>query len=116
MHSKALKDTRRFMTRMFVDYYTLPQLLDQIQDIDVWVRINGTDVVGSTGRVSIPNRHGSIDGHVLPAWNYYLPLNANDYVQLYWAATSTAVSLETMPASSPHPSTASLIATIQKVG
>jgi len=88
----------------------------QIQDIDIWIRINGSDVTGSTGRVSIPNSHGGVSGHILPGWNYYLSLNANDYVQLYWAATSTAVSLETMPASSPHPSTASLIATIQKVG
>jgi hypothetical protein len=87
----------------------------QIQDIDVWVRINGTDVVGSNGQVSIPNKHGSIDGHALLGWNYYFSLNANDYIQLYWSATSTMVSLETLPAAGPHPSTASLIATMSKV-
>lgn len=87
----------------------------QIQDVDVWIRINGTDVVGSTGRVSVPNRHGSIDGHVLPAWNYFLTLNANDYVQLYWAVTSTSVSLQTNAASAWAPSTASVIATLNRV-
>jgi len=85
------------------------------QDVDIWIRINGTDVVGSAGRVSVPKRHGSIDGHALPGWNYYLSLTANDYVQLYWAATNTSVSLQTVAAASPIPSTASLIATMEKV-
>lgn len=87
----------------------------QIQDVDVWVRINGTDVTGSTGRISVPNKHGSVDGHILPAWNYFLTLNANDYVQLYWAVTSTAVSLQTNAASAWAPSTASVIATLNRV-
>ncbi len=85
------------------------------QDIDVWVRINGTNVVGSTGRVTIPKKHGSIDGHVLPGWNYYLTLAANDYVELYWAASSTAVKLEHNAASAWAPSTASIIATMTRV-
>lgn len=87
----------------------------QIQDVDVWIRINGTDVVGSTGRVSVPNRHGSVDGHVLPAWNYFLTLNANDYVELYWAVTNTSVKIEVNPASAWAPSTASVIATLNRV-
>ena len=87
----------------------------QLQDVDVWIRINGTDVVGSTGRISVPNKHGSVDGHVLPAWNYFLTLNANDYVQLYWAVSSTAVSLQTSAASAWAPSTASVIATLNRI-
>lgn len=85
------------------------------QDVDVWIRINGTDVTGSTGRVSIPKRHGSTDGHALPGWNYYLTLNVNDYVELYWAASNTTVRLETNPASAWAPSTASIIATMTRV-
>jgi hypothetical protein len=87
----------------------------QIHDVDVWIRINGTDVVGSTGRISVPNRHGSIDGHVLPAWNYFLTLNATDYVQLVWAVTNTLVTLQTSAASAWAPSTASVIATLSRV-
>jgi hypothetical protein len=87
----------------------------QIQDVDIWIRVNGTDVTGSTGRVSVPNKHGSIDGHVLPAWNYFLTLNANDYVELYWAVTNTSVSLQTNAASAWAPSTASVIATLNRV-
>lgn len=84
------------------------------QDVDIWIRINGTDVVGSTGRVSIPKRHGTTDGHALPGWNYYLTLNASQYVELYWAASSTSVKIEHNAASAWAPSTASIIATMTR--
>jgi hypothetical protein len=86
-----------------------------IQDVDIWLKKNGTDIAGTNGRVSVPNRHGSIDGHILPAWNYFLNLNANDYVQLYWSTTNTAVSLQYQPAAAHCPATASVIATIHRV-
>jgi hypothetical protein len=85
------------------------------QDVWIWIRKNGTNVVGSAGQVSVPKRHGSVDGHLLPSWNYYLPLNANDYIQLYWAVTNLSVSLQAVPAPAFAPSTASIIATIEKV-
>lgn len=87
----------------------------QIQDVDVWVRKNGTDVAGSTGRVSVPNKHGSIDGHLLPAWNYFFTLAANDYLELYWAVTNVALSLQHNAASAWAPSTASVIATLNRI-
>lgn len=87
----------------------------QIQDVDVWVRKNGTDVAGSTGRVSVPNKHGSVDGHLLPAWNYFFTLAANDYLELYWAVTNVALSLQHNAASAWAPSTASVIATLNRI-
>jgi hypothetical protein len=87
----------------------------QIQDADVWVRKNGTDVAGSTGRVSVPNKHGSIDGHLLPAWNYFFTLAANDYLELYWAVTDVALSLQHNAASAWAPSTASVIAKLNRI-
>lgn len=87
----------------------------QLQDVDIWVRLNGTDVVGSTGRISVPNKHGSVNGHVLPAWNYFFTLAANDYLQLYWAVSNTLVNLQANAASGYAPSTASVIATLNRV-
>lgn len=87
----------------------------QLHDVGVWLRVNGTNVVGSNGQISVPNKHGATNGHTLVGWNYYLTLNANDYVQLYWATTSTSVTLASIAASAPYPSTASLIATMAKV-
>lgn len=85
-----------------------------IQDVDIWIRKNGTDIALSRGMVSIPNRHGSVDGSILPSWNYLLTLAANDYIELIWSATNTTVSMKTLPtATNPtRPQAASVIATM----
>ena len=89
----------------------------QIQDVSVWLRKNGTDITGSAGFISVPNSHGGVDGHIISGWNYFLELAANDYIEIYWYATSTNVSLQFLPAgtSPTRPSTASLIATMNYV-
>ena len=87
----------------------------QIHDVDIWVRKNGTDVSGTNGQVSVPNKHGGIDGHALPAWNYFLSLNANDYVQLYWSTGNVACSLQALAAVAPHPASASVIVTMNRI-
>lgn len=89
----------------------------QLHDVSVWLRKNGTDVAGSTGFISIPNSHGGVDGHIIAGWNYFIELAANDYVELMWSATNTAISLQHYPAgtSPTRPTTASLIATLSYV-
>jgi hypothetical protein len=89
----------------------------QIHDVSVWLRKNGTDVTGSTGFISVPSKHGSEDGHLIVGWNYFLELAANDYIELWWSATSTTISLEHLPTqtSPTRPSTASLITTLNLV-
>lgn len=86
-------------------------------DVDIWVRKNGVDIAGTTGRVSVPARHGAINGHIISGWNFVFSLNANDYIELVWSADSTAVSLATFPAgtSPTRPSTASVVATVTQV-
>ena len=88
-----------------------------IHDIDVWLRKNGSNVAGTNGQVSVPNSHGGVPGHTLPAWNYIIELVAGDYVELVWNTTSTQVYLDHIAAqSSPtRPSTASIIATMQYI-
>lgn len=87
----------------------------QDHDVRVWLKINGTVVTGSTGFFAVPSKHGSVNGHALVGWNYYLSLNANDYVELWWETDSTQVTLQTYAAAGSYPSTASLIATISFV-
>jgi len=86
-------------------------------DVRVWFRINGVDVVGSTGFFTVPARHGSVNGTHLIGWNFILKLFANDYVELYWSTTSTTAGIKTYAAgTSPvSPSTASLILTAQQI-
>jgi len=89
----------------------------QLHDVSVWLRKNGTDVTGSTGFISVPNSHGGVQGHIIAGWNYFLELAANDYIEIYWSATSTAISLKFLPAgtSPTRPTTASLITTMNYV-
>jgi hypothetical protein len=89
----------------------------QEHDTSVWLRKNGTDVVGSAGLIGVPSSHGGIDGHTIIGWNYFLELAANDYIELYWSAPSTQVSLQFYAAgtSPTRPTTASLIATMNLV-
>lgn len=87
----------------------------QEHDVSVWLRKNGTDVTGSNGFVSVASRHGGIDGHVLPAWNYVVEANANDYYEFVWSTNSTQVYIASNPATAFSPSTASVIVTATPV-
>ena len=84
----------------------------QDHDARVWLKINGTVVTGSTGFFAVPSKHGSVNGHTLVGWNYFLSLNATDYVELWWETDSTMVSIQAYAAAGNYPSTASLIATM----
>jgi len=88
-----------------------------IHDIDIWFRKNGTNIAASNSRFSVPNRHGSVDGHIIAALNYFIELNANDYMEIMWATDDVAVSIQQLPTrTSPDtPATPSVIATMQYV-
>jgi hypothetical protein len=88
-----------------------------IHDMDIWFRKNGTNVPASNSRYSVPNSHGGVDGHTIAALNYYIELNANDYIEIVWATDNTAVSIQQLATrTSPDtPSTPSVIATMQYV-
>ena len=84
----------------------------QEHDVTIWIRKNGVDFPGSAGFVAVVSKHGGINGHVLPSWNYLLDVVGGDYYELVWSATSTQVTMPFIPAGSPPPSTASAIFTV----
>jgi hypothetical protein len=86
----------------------------QLHDVSVWLRKNGTDIVSSTGLISIPNKHGGVDGHTISGWNFFVSLAANDYIQIYWSTTNAAVTIQAYAAgvTPTRPSTASNVATL----
>jgi len=81
-------------------------------NITIWLRKNGVDVPGSAGIVLVPKKHGSFDGHVLPAWNYLIDPVAGDYYEFVWSTENISVYMSFTPAGSPPPSTASVIVTV----
>ena len=59
---------------------------NQQHDVDVWLRINGTDVVGSTSKFSIQARKSAILPTFIVAYSTVVfTLAAGDNVKLYWA-------------------------------
>jgi hypothetical protein len=93
----------------------------QIHDAYVWLRQDGAgagvDIPGSTGRVSIPSSHGGVHGALVTGWNYFVQLEAGEFVELWWAPTSTQVTIPFVAAGTApvRPSTASLIVTMSFV-
>ena len=87
------------------------------QDVYIWLRQNGVDITGSTGFVSIPNRHAGTDGHTIVGWNYFLSMAENDYIEIYWSIPNAAVSIQHLAASGTptKPSTQSVVATLSFV-
>jgi len=54
----------------------------------IWPRINGTNVADSATEITIKSNSDVL----VPAWDFQLSMNANDYFELVWAADNTSVS------------------------
>jgi len=80
--------------------------------VSVWVNVNGIQVSGSRGDVTLPS-----NTKLLPAWNYFLTLNALDVVELYWASDSGNTTWQALPIGTAPttPAAASIIATLARV-
>jgi len=81
------------------------------QVVDFWLRINGVDVPNTNGKVELR----SSNSFIMAAWNYFITLNEDDYVQLMWAATSTNITMVADPINAVHPATPSIIVTLNQV-
>lgn len=94
---------------------------NSLEDIYVWLRINGQNVAGSTGFVSIParkdNNPPNDKAHMIVGWNYFLQFTAGQYLEIMWSASSTTVSLESYVAGTnpTRPTTAAIVFTAQQV-
>lgn len=89
----------------------------QAHDVDIWFAVSGTNVAGSNSQITIPSKHGTVNGHFIAAWNIFLDMVQNDYVEIMWSTTSTTVSIPTIPpqTSPTRPETPSVIVTINQV-
>jgi hypothetical protein len=88
------------------------------QDVDVWFRKNGTNADKSNSRFGFAPRKGAGDPfHTIAAMNFFLSLNANDYVEIMWRTTDVGVSIEQYPAgtSPTRPAIPSAIVTLSFV-
>lgn len=79
--------------------------------IEIWLRKNGTDIPDSATIVAIQGTNAE----TVPAWNFMLSLNANDYIELMWRTDDTNLLILYEPATSIRPVIPSLILTVQQV-
>jgi hypothetical protein len=76
----------------------------QLHNAYVWLRKNGIDAPGTASAFTVASKHGAIDGYSIGSVNFYMQLMAQEYVELWWAVDSTAVSLDMIPAqTTPYP-------------
>jgi hypothetical protein len=88
------------------------------QDVDVWLRKNGTNIANSNSRFHLPARKSGGDpSHLIAALNFFVSLAASDYVEIMWRPTDVGVSLEHFATSSSptRPAVPSAIATLSFV-
>ena len=88
------------------------------QDVDVWFRKNGTNIDKSNSRFGFAPRKGAGDPfHTIAAINFFVSMNANDYVEIMWRTTDVGVSIEQYAAgtSPTRPSVPSAIVTLSFV-
>ena len=88
------------------------------QDVDVWIRKNGTNIDNSNSRFHAVARKSSGDpSHLIAALNLFVSMAANDYVEIMWRPSDVGVSLEHFATSSSptRPAIPSVIATLSFV-
>ena len=87
-------------------------------DVDIWFRKNGTNVDNSNSRYHPPARKSTGDpSHMIAALNFFIELDAGDYVEIIYKVDNVNVTLEHFAAgSSPtRPAVPSAIATVSFV-
>ena len=87
-------------------------------DVDIWFRKNGTNIDNSNSRFHIPQRKSAGDpSHMIAALNFFIELDAGDYVEIVYKVGDVAVTLEHFAASSTptRPAVPSVIATVSFV-
>ena len=88
------------------------------QDVDVWFRKSGTNIDKSNSRFGFAPRKSVGDPfHTIAAMNFFVSMNANDYVEIMWRPTNVGVSIEQYAAgtSPTRPAVPSAIVTLSFV-
>lgn len=83
----------------------------------VWLRKNGVDTTATASTVTVPKKHGAIDGAAILTVNFFEEYEAGDYLQLYWltvggSAQITTIAATTSPA---KPASPGVVLTVSQI-
>jgi len=92
---------------------------NDVQEVDIWFRKNGTDIPGSNSQFGIKARKSTGSAsRLIAAMNFILELAEDDYFEMMWRVPDPGVSLEQFPAVTASgttpaiPATPSIIVTV----
>ena len=77
----------------------------------IWPRVNGVNVPDSATKVVIDGPNSEI----VPAWNFFLVMQAGDYIELAWQSNDTDVVIAAVSPSGNIPGIPSIILTVNWV-
>jgi hypothetical protein len=87
-------------------------------NVEIWLMVNGQNVSDSNTTLTMTNNNTKL----VAAWNFVLPLNAGDYVQLAWFSADVGMRIfaqaahAAVPGVSPaRPAIPSLIVTVNSL-
>jgi hypothetical protein len=97
--------------------FQMASLVNGISVVNYWIEYNGSLYPDSNTRVDLPTRKSAlIHSYGFATVNLIgVAINAGDTVELYWEASDTAVSIETIPAAGGIPQTPGVIANVQQI-
>lgn len=65
------------------------------QDVDIWFRLNGTNIANSNSRFNLSPRKSSGDpSHLIAAMNFFASMDSTDYLEIMWRPSDVGVSIE----------------------
>lgn len=76
----------------------------------IWLKKNGVSVANSATRLNI-----SSGKYATPAWNFFVDLLHDEYVELAWAVDTLNIAIEYEAAVSPKPAVPSIIVTMNQI-
>jgi len=74
----------------------------------IWLRVNGTDVPSSASKVRLQG----LTAETIAAWNFVYNFKSDDYFELMWSVSNTAVRILAEPAAGVVPAIPSIILTV----
>lgn len=86
-------------------------------DVYAWLRKNGVDVPYTASTITVPKKHGAVDGASILTVNFYETYNAGDYLELYWLTVNGTSQIQTIAATgSPvKPASPGVVLTVSQI-
>ncbi len=82
------------------------------QTVEIWFTKNGQAIPDSNTRIAVNTN----SPYVVAAWNIFQKLNANDFVQMYWATDNHHIRMKYNTGTMGGPAIPSAIITVNQIG